>query len=67
MNERENDRFKPRWLTGGWWLKEGRQEGDWITVMMTVLILTAWETGRQVKSRLATEHPGGVGPAHFLN
>lgn len=43
------------------WLEEGGREDDWTKVMMSALGLTAWESGRDVKSRLAAKHPGKIG------
>lgn len=38
------------------WLKEGRQEDDWlIWVTMSVLSLTPWENGIDVKNKQATD------------
>lgn len=36
-------------------MKEGGQEDDWTTVMMTVLGLTVWESGSDVENRKATK------------
>lgn len=36
-------------------VKEGGQEDDWTRVMMTVLGLTVWESGSDVKNRKANK------------
>lgn len=47
MSERQNDkgalRFKAARSKADWF-GEGKQESDWIRVMMSGLILTAWES-----------------------
>lgn len=51
--ERESDgralRFKVSKLEADW-LKEGRQEGDWTTPMMSALNLTVWQGRSDVKN-----------------
>lgn len=33
------------------WFKEGGREDDWTRIMMSVLRLTAWESGSHVKNK----------------
>lgn len=48
QTERAALRFKAHRLEADW-LTEGGQENHWTRVMMSVLTLTAWETGSHVK------------------
>lgn len=45
-------RFKAHRLEADWLTKDG-QENHWTRVMMSVLTLTAWETGSRVKKGLS--------------
>lgn len=40
------------------WLRESVQEDDWTRTIMSAMTLTVWESGNDVKNRLAAEHPG---------
>lgn len=50
QTERAALRFKAHRLEADW-LTEGGQENHWTRVMMSVLTLTAWETGSHVKKK----------------
>lgn len=53
QSESENDRehrFKPHRVESDW-LKESRQEDDWTRVMTSVMRLTVWESGSDVKTQ----------------